>query len=124
MAENIVDAFMGGVLGEAADAAPAAGLHPFAAALAADMSRHDPEVAAETAFLRHQTARRRVRRPRRDQRLSGAVLATARGPIADTDDGRRVAAPCMPTHRARCDSVLRARRRVNALDQPTPAAQG
>jgi tetratricopeptide (TPR) repeat protein len=54
MAENIFDAISGG---ESEDVAGGARrLDPFAAALAADMSRHDPEVAAETAiFLRRQT---------------------------------------------------------------------
>jgi tetratricopeptide (TPR) repeat protein len=54
MAENIFDAISGGESEAAAGVAPR--LDPFAAALAADMSRHDPEVAAETAnFLRRQT---------------------------------------------------------------------
>ena len=57
MAETITDALMGGEPEEAPDAAPAAAaMHPFAAALAADLSRHDPEVAAKTAtFLDQQT---------------------------------------------------------------------
>jgi hypothetical protein len=49
MAESIFDAVTGGESEEAASTSPATGPHPFAAALAADMTRHDPEVAAETA---------------------------------------------------------------------------
>jgi hypothetical protein len=57
MAESIFDALSGGESEDAAATAPASGPHPFAAALAADMTRHDPEVAAETAnFLRRQSA--------------------------------------------------------------------
>jgi tetratricopeptide (TPR) repeat protein len=57
MAESVFDAITGGDPEEAASTAPASGPHPFAAALAADMTRHDPEVAAETAnFLRRQSA--------------------------------------------------------------------
>ncbi len=56
MAENILDGILGGDLEKAEEAAAALGPHPFAAALAADISHRDPEVAAETAaFLRQQT---------------------------------------------------------------------
>ncbi len=57
MAESIFDALSGGESEDGASTAPQSGPHPFAAALAADMTRHDPEVAAETAnFLRRQSA--------------------------------------------------------------------
>jgi tetratricopeptide (TPR) repeat protein len=56
MPENLFDVFTGGKPEEEADRGPAVGPHPFAAAIAADMTRHDSEVAAETAnFLRHQS---------------------------------------------------------------------
>ncbi|HEY1709871.1 MAG TPA: hypothetical protein VGG10_16500 [Rhizomicrobium sp.] len=55
MAE-IFDSILGQESGEESDATRASSPHPFAAALAADMSRHDPEVAAKTAaFLDEQT---------------------------------------------------------------------
>lgn len=64
MAESIFDALSGGESEDAASTAPASGPHPFAAALAADMTRHDPEVAAETAtFLRRQSALLRTQAP-------------------------------------------------------------
>ncbi|HEY5048355.1 MAG TPA: hypothetical protein VII49_10065 [Rhizomicrobium sp.] len=57
MAENVFDALSGGESEDGTDTASLSGPHPFAAALAADMTRHDPEVGAETAtFLRHQSA--------------------------------------------------------------------
>ena len=55
MAE-IFDSILGQEPEDGASAATPSGPHPFAAALAADMSRHDPEVAAKTAaFLEEQT---------------------------------------------------------------------
>jgi tetratricopeptide (TPR) repeat protein len=72
MAESIFDAITGGEPEEAASTSPASGAHPFAAALAADMTRHDPEVAAETAiFLRHQSALLRAQESALDDERKG-----------------------------------------------------
>ncbi len=63
MADNVLDSILGGEPEEEKRAASDHGPHPFAAALAADMTRHDPEVAAETAtFLRQQAKLLEVQR--------------------------------------------------------------
>lgn len=56
MADNVLDGILGGESEEQASAPSALGPHPFAAAIAADMTRHDPRVAEKTAaFLDEQT---------------------------------------------------------------------